>query len=257
MLGEDGLVKGFTLFSGCRLWPDVFRADSEADEAGEESPEGWVGREEAEYEGWFDGGWIAEDSREEAVDEDLKRLSDASGEFAAVLDACQGEFGDDAGWEDGREDAGGGDGVLDGEVDAYASDGGHGVSGVADAKKAGEVPAGEAVDLDGEKLDLVPVGELIHAGFVAGAAGAEEGDEVGNGGTESWQASRLDFGGEGALGDNEGDLEVFGSIDEDGEVAVVNVAYDVGGVVLVTGEAKPEDVDGHSGLANGEIGGGT
>jgi len=46
-----------------------------------------MGREEAEHKGWFDGRWIAQDSREEAVNEELEGLSDAGREFAAVLDA--------------------------------------------------------------------------------------------------------------------------------------------------------------------------
>ena len=37
------------------------------------------------------------------------------------------------------------------------------MSGVADAKEAGAVPAGEAVDLDGEEFDLIPIGDLIYA----------------------------------------------------------------------------------------------
>ena len=137
---------------------DVFGADSDAYEAGQGAAKEWVGREETEDEGRFDGGWVSEGAREEAVDKDLKGLGDAGGEFAAELDACEGEFGDDAGEEDGRENAGGGYGVLDGEVDADASDWRHGVCGVADAEETGEVPAFEAVDLDGEELDLAPVG---------------------------------------------------------------------------------------------------
>ena len=58
------------------------------------------------------------------------------------------------------EDVGGGDGVLQGDVDADAADGRHGVRGVADAEQAGEPPAFEVVDLDGEELDLVPGVEL-------------------------------------------------------------------------------------------------
>ena len=53
-----------------------------------------MGREETEDQGWFDGCGVAEDVREEAVDEGLEGLGDASGEFAAVLDVCRGEFGD-------------------------------------------------------------------------------------------------------------------------------------------------------------------
>ena len=53
-----------------------------------------MGREETEDQGWFDGRGVAEGVREEAVYEDLEVLGDASGEFAAVLNVCQGEFGD-------------------------------------------------------------------------------------------------------------------------------------------------------------------
>ena len=84
----------------------------------------------------------------------------------------------------------------------------------------------------------------------------EEGDEVGYGGAEGGEASGLDGGGEGVFGDDEGALEVVGAIDEDGEVAVVDVAEDVRGVGFAAGEAEPEDVDGDSGFDEGEVGGG-
>jgi len=67
----------------------------------------------------------------------------------------------------------------------------------------------------------------------------------------------LDFGGEGVLGDDEGALEVVRTIDENGEVAVVDVADDVGWVGFAAAETEPENVDGDSGLANGEVGSGT
>ena len=123
------------------------------------------------------------------------------------------------------------------------------MGGVADAEQAGAVPAREAVDLNGEKFDLVPVGELVYAV-------GEEGDEAGDGGAKSGEAGGLDFGGEGVFGDDEGALEVVGAIDEDGEGAVVDVADDVGGVGVAAGEAEPEDVDGDAGLVDGEVGGG-
>ena len=60
------------------------------------------------------------------------------------------------------------------------------MGGIADAKKTGAVPLGEAVDLYGEEFDLVPVGEFVYAGFTVGAAGAEEGNEAGDAGSECW-----------------------------------------------------------------------
>ena len=50
--------------------------------------------EETKHQRWFDARGVAEGAREEAVDEGLEGLGDAGGEFAAVLDVCQGEFGD-------------------------------------------------------------------------------------------------------------------------------------------------------------------
>ncbi len=79
------------------------------------------------------------------------------------------------------------------------------------------MPASEAVDLDGEEVDLAPVGELV---YTVG----KEGDEAGQGGAEGGQAGGLDFGGEGVLGDEEAALEVVAAVDEDEEVAVVDVA---------------------------------
>ena len=95
------------------------------------------------------------------VSENLKGLGDAGGEFAAMLDVGEGEFGNEAGCEDWSQDAGGGDGVLNSEIDADAANGGHGVGGIADAEKAGTVPASEAIDLNGEEFDLVPVCEFV------------------------------------------------------------------------------------------------
>ena len=111
------------------------------------------------------------------------------------------------------------------------------------------MPAGEAVDLNGEELDLVPVGDLVDAV-------GEEGNEAGDARRGRRAGRRVGFGGEGVFGDEEGALEVIGAIDEDDEAAVVDVAEDVGGVGCVAGEAEPEDVDGDSGLVDREVGGG-
>ena len=111
------------------------------------------------------------------------------------------------------------------------------------------MPAGEAVDLDREELDLAPVGEFVYAV-------GKEGDEADEGGTEGGQAGGLDLRGEGVLGDEEAALEVVSAVDEDEEAAVVDVAKGVAGVALSSAETEPEDVDGDSGLVDGEVGGG-
>jgi hypothetical protein len=62
----------------------------------------------------------------------LKGLRDARRRFAARLDVSESEFADESGGENRRKDMSRSYGVLDGEIDADASDWGHGVGGVAD-----------------------------------------------------------------------------------------------------------------------------
>jgi len=144
------------------------------------------------------------------------------------------------------EDVGGGDGVLNSEVDADAADGRHGVGSVADGEEAGQVPAGEVVDLHGEQFHLVPAGEGVDAV-------RQKRDEARDGGAEGVEAVALDLG-EAVLLDDEGALEVVIPVDEDGEGAVVDVADDVGGVAGTARKAEPEDVDRDAGLVHGKLG---
>lgn len=76
---------------------------------------------------------MAEGANQKTVDGDLKRLGDAGGEFASALNVGESKAGHDAGFERGREDAGGGDGILNGEVDADAADRRHGMGSIANA----------------------------------------------------------------------------------------------------------------------------
>ena len=197
----------------------------------------------------MDGGGVAEEAGEEAVDRRLEGLGDFGGEFATVLDSCEGEFGDEGFAEGGGEDAGGGYGVLNGEVDADAAYGGHGVGGIADAEQAREVPALKTIDLNGEEFELSPVGDLVDAV-------GEEGDETGEGVVEGGKAGGLDVGDEGVLGDDEATLVVVAAGDKDEELAVIEVAEGVLRLAVAAAEAEPEDVDGGSGLVDGEAGGG-
>ena len=99
--------------------------------------------------------------------EGLEELRDADGEGAVTLDFCERGDGDGTGhggeMERAGEDVGGGDCVLNGDIDADAADGGHGVGGVADAEHAGCVPAMQVVDLHGEELELIEGGDFVDA----------------------------------------------------------------------------------------------
>ena len=148
--------------------------------------------------------------------ENLNCLSHAGGEFAAGLDMMQlgvsafgrawnmGIVGGDGG-QGGDENICGGDGVLNGEVDADSTDGGHGVGGVADAEEAAAGPVAQAVDGDGEQLDVAPI-------FQLGGAALEEGGDGFEVGAKSGQASFLD-GSESVFGDDVGALPVITAVE--------------------------------------------
>ena len=88
--------------------------------------------------------------------EDLYSLRVVDRFFSVVLDASQVMYGDRAAEQGFGEEVGGGDCVLQGDVDTNAADGGHGMGRVADAEQAGRTPFLKMVDLDGQELDLVP-----------------------------------------------------------------------------------------------------
>ena len=82
---------------------------------------------------------LLQDAVEDAVGEELHALGVADGVLAVGAGrgarSCGGEGVVAEGF---GEEVGGGDGVLQGDVDADAADRGHGVGGVADAEQAGE-----------------------------------------------------------------------------------------------------------------------
>src|ERR1700686_2050007 len=116
-----------------------------------------------------------------------------------------GGFGGGTGGQNGDENICGGDGVLNGEIDADAADGRHGVGGVADAEEAAAGPVAQAIDGYGEKFDVGPI-------FQAGGAALEERGDGFEVAAKSEQAIFLD-GGESAFGDDVGALPVIVAID--------------------------------------------
>ena len=83
--------------------------------------------------------------------------------------------------------------------------------------EAGAVPAGEAVDLNGERSELIPCGDLVDAI-------GKEGDEADEGVAKGRETRRLNVGEEGVFGNDEAALEIVAAVDKDGEAAVVDVA---------------------------------
>ena len=115
---------------------DVFGADADADDAGGDAAEDGKFGEQIEREresgDWF---FVGEGRGDEIfVGEHLDSLSDASGEEAAIFKFVEVDVDVVFAGEYRGEDVGGGDGVLNGEIDANSADGRHGVGGVAEAE---------------------------------------------------------------------------------------------------------------------------
>ena len=85
------------------------------------------------------------------------------GKFPPALNGLEILVGNLAAQQGRRQDVGGGDGVLDCEIDADAADRGHRVRGIADAQQAGSVPVPQPIDRDGQQLDIGPVAEFTDA----------------------------------------------------------------------------------------------
>lgn len=119
------------------------------------------------------------------------------------------------------------------------------MGGVADAEQAGGRPLLKAIDLDGEKFDLVP-------GVDLGGASGEEGNDALNALLKGRDAGLLDLG-EGAFGDDVADLKVVVAIDEDDEAAVVDVAEGILGIGWLARDFEPEDVYGNAFVVEREV----
>ena len=238
---------------------DVLRADAHADEACEQTTQKAEAPGETGKERRLHGAGIAKKPIEYAVRLNLEELRDTGGKLAATLDAGEEGLGNACGGHECEqglgEDVGGGDGVLDGEIDTDAADRRHGVRGVADAEQARSVPLLEAVDLHGEQFHLLPRGELIDTGLAAGAGLAEKGDELGDIAAERIEARRLDGGRESAFPNDVAALEVVAAVDGNEHAAKVDVTKAFFGVVLTARYAEPEHVDGHAPLDVLEVGG--
>ena len=145
------------------------------------------------------------------------------------------------------EQVGGGDGVLNGEVDADASCGRHGVGRVAYAEQAGLMPLREAVDLDERSL-------ISSQSLISDDAVGEKGRDLSDFVPEVVEAILLDLTKE-PLADDEAGLEVIAAIDEDEGLAVVDVAEGVFGVAGSRPMRNQSDVDGDAKLDDLHVGG--
>lgn len=93
--------------------------------------------------------------------ENLDPLGDPGRQLPPLLYGAQMLRGGLAVSQGQRQDVGGGNGVLYGEVDADSADRRHGMCGIAKTKQPGTIPLAQVVHLYGQKLHLTPVNELV------------------------------------------------------------------------------------------------
>lgn len=141
-----------------------------------------------------------------------------------------------AGAQGRGQQVGGGDGILDRQVDPHPADGGHGVGGVADTEQAGVIPAAQAIDPDPEQLDRFPIGQF------ADPVG-ERRRNAGNFGAQRLQPP-LPQRFEGSLGNHEAALPVVSPLDLDEDAAAVEAAGGLRRIAGPSGEPEPEHVHG-------------
>jgi len=226
---------------------DVFRLESKADEStGEVLKTGDAGGK-AEGERGLHRAFLLQGPVKHSVGEGLDSLGAEDGGSAVVLHLLEMMSSQAMNSERVSQDIGRGDSVLQGDVDADAADGGHGMGGIADAKQAGKRPALEVIDLHGEQLDVIP-------GIDLGCATGEEGGELLDTGAKGLQAAPLNLRVV-ILGDDEARLKVIMTVDQNEGAAEVHVTESVLGIGGLAREAKPQYVDGNTLFYNVEMGG--
>ena len=97
------------------------------------------------------------------LEEHLQGLRRAGRELATTLDQSKIVIDNRSLKKSGAQDIRRGDGVLYRQIDADAADRRHGVSRIADAQQAGPMPNPQAIDRNGQQLDVGPIAELTDA----------------------------------------------------------------------------------------------
>ena len=188
----------------------------------------------------FCGSTHLEDSRYSCVREHLDLLRDARRELAPALNQGEREIDGLTCTQIRSDNAGSGDGVLNGEIDANASGWRHGVGGIADAQEAWTMPPLEAINLYGQQLDLSPIRQLFDPI-------TEVWRDLANCAAEGLHALPANFI-QRPFADQQPGLEVITAIDQDQSLAVIDIAKELIGIGLMAANAEPKHVDGDAAL---------
>src|SRR5437868_6689232 len=109
---------------------------------------------------------------------------------------------------------------------------------VTNAQQAFAVPSSQAVDLDGEQLDLCPVIQLGDSVLQKGS----EPDDVTMQGGQAALLDRVEL----AFWDNKTDLEIIAPVEENEQFPLAKKAKRLWRVVFPFGKPHPEDIDRHA-----------
>ena len=97
------------------------------------------------------------------VHKNLNLLSKLGGSFAALLNHAEIFFSDLSGTEFFGQQIRCRNRILNRKIDSYSANGRHRVRRIPNAKQAISIPFSKVIDLDGEKLHIVPLLEFMHA----------------------------------------------------------------------------------------------
>ena len=129
----------------------------------------------------------------------------------------------------------GGDGVLNGEIDADAADRRHGVRAIADAQQAGTRPFAQAIDANAERLMSFQSASSATRSLRYGATSAMS---ARNAGRPRRCTSSI-----GAFEDDPRALPVVAAIDGDQHFSGLQIAERIDGIIGAARHAHPQHVD--------------
>lgn len=141
----------------------MFGPEAHADQARREAAQLRVAVEQLDGEGGprlrLHSKHVADDA---GLDEDLQRLHHSRRPFPPRLHLVQQLDRHRPVPRRQSEDVGGGDRILNGEIDTHAAHRRHGVGGIADAQQTRAIPALQPVHPYRQEFQIVPGGKLLH-----------------------------------------------------------------------------------------------
>ncbi len=216
-------------------WGYMIGAETHANDAGRNSAKRRKQVQQSELPWQLERFGAAEHAPNDSIlNRDLQSLRGDSGKRTAFLNGPKvfGRRHPDSKFR--TENVGGGDGVLNGEIDSNAADGRHSVSSVSNAQQPGTRPILQPVDGDGEKADLIPIVQFLHAI-------TKEGLHIRDLALKGGDAPLANLIG-GPFRDNERTLPIGVAIDQDENPSSLGMAEGLLGIIRFAAQAHPHHI---------------